>query len=1055
MADLEQDKILMVIPSLSGEKLLARMLPTLRFKRSNVIVLDQGSTDETARVCAECGVEMVQLGHPHTYTEACNLGAQIARQRGSEFLCVSNNDITFRTNVLSELLAEMQRDPRLGIVAPSQVVVNERDGLRELSWRVSWNLDKVEFLHDTNSAHGASERLEADFCELTCALVRMSAVDQIEFLDDHYGFYHEDADFGFRLRQAGYNCAYLPKSQIEHFSGSTFSHDASNRKASYIARNKLYFATKHLGFYVNDISAGMKSNDPSNALNRNVHRYIKNYGLINSPAPELVMSNPGRESSGYLYTDFEAATIPAHWANYTQNYRALFATSEFMRDVFAGNGFGNCFHVPIGVESDIFHPWGPTRRICDAKTYLAFADGRQKQSLRVVLEAWHQFTKRGRNARLILFGEHLRDCTGRPPDTVVRSWGYENARYYEEMIDVYDVLLPFTEHDLAQLYRAVDYTIPAFRGAGSTLAALQSIACGVPCIFSSHGQIAELAIEGGLELAGDLPGRDHGRVMPAGAAHPAMAVVQMVGRLEESYQLSDHDRATLGHRGIYRIRAQSTLRHTAMALREALTHLQAQDPRAALLRLGPMAVDSPKIWHRLSRLTARRVKTVGVLATQFGTVWEERGFSSASRAASVRLRRFVARRLARVSLVSDHMLKPIRAKAIKPFARKPALLQRSALLIGYIDAQLGLGESLRGLALAMAGSSARFSIYPFGFGVEGRRLTPFMAERYDLVNCHAVNVIEVAGDELATVFRHVSECHFDRSYNVLRTYWELSKAPESWRPHLRNIDEIWAPSTFVAESFRTIFDGPITMVPPCIKLPDLELDGHSHFGLDVDRFYFLFSFDYFSFPQRKNPLAVVRAFSDAFLDLSSRVGLIIKSSGKIGHYPHIKEALQASAQDDNRIEIIDKTLSRQEMLALLAAANCYVSLHRSEGFGLGMAEAMALGKPVIATDYSGNTDFLSEATGYPLPYRIRNVAPDEYVHTDGQVWAEPDEAACSAAMTHVFADPEGAAARGRSAQRFIEKQFGTRHVGRIVENRLNEIFELSSTSLPPDRKPSS
>jgi len=131
---------------------------------------------------------------------------------------------------------------------------------------------------------------------------------------------------------------------------------------------------------------------------------------------------------------------------------------------------------------------------------------------------------------------------------------------------------------------------------------------------------------------------------------------------------------------------------------------------------------------------------------------------------------------------------------------------RSSLLIGYIDAQLGLGQSLRGLALAMSRSAAEFSIYPFGVGVEERRGVAYMPERYDLAGSHAVNVIEVMPDELPTVFDHVSREHFDRSYNVLRTYWELAKAPEVWRQHLVTIDEIWAPNAFVAESFRPIFD---------------------------------------------------------------------------------------------------------------------------------------------------------------------------------------------------------------------------------------------------------
>src|SRR4051812_12344736 len=107
------DRIIMVIPSINGGHLLERMLPTLRFRSSNIIVLDQGSSDNTTRICQEAGVELLQLDRPHSYTQACNIGARIARQRNYPFLCVSNNDIVFRSDVLSELLAEMDRDVRL------------------------------------------------------------------------------------------------------------------------------------------------------------------------------------------------------------------------------------------------------------------------------------------------------------------------------------------------------------------------------------------------------------------------------------------------------------------------------------------------------------------------------------------------------------------------------------------------------------------------------------------------------------------------------------------------------------------------------------------------------------------------------------------------------------------------------------------------------------------------------------------------------------------------------------------------------------------------------
>ena len=195
MADLWQDQILMAIPSINGGTLLARMLPTLRFKPSNVVVLDQGSIDETAVVCAGAGVEVIQLGHSHTYTEACNIGARIARDRDHKYLCVANNDIVFRTDVLAELLAEMERIPNsasshrprsswtIHSTANRSPIVSPGTWRQSISCMIS---------RPSTAPRNASN---PTFRELTCALVRMSAIDEIGFLDNEYGFYHRGRRF--------------------------------------------------------------------------------------------------------------------------------------------------------------------------------------------------------------------------------------------------------------------------------------------------------------------------------------------------------------------------------------------------------------------------------------------------------------------------------------------------------------------------------------------------------------------------------------------------------------------------------------------------------------------------------------------------------------------------------------------------------------------------------------------------------------------------------------------------------------------------------------------
>lgn len=1031
-------RVLMIIPSINGARHLERMLPSLRFAASSVVVLDQGSTDDTDAICAAAGVEIVQLGVPHTYTQASNIGADLARRRGAEFVCIANNDIVFTTDVMAELIAEMDRDPRLGVVAPSQIIMDASLSDYPVSYRVYWNLDRVEFFHQFEPGEPGTRRLEADFCEFTCALVRLSAIDTIGFLDDEYGFYHEDADFGLRLRKAGYGCAYLPQSQIYHYSGSTFALDKQSRKAAYIARNKLYFAQKHLGIGVDhaDPDTDLPLGAPRSSEGR-FHVCLSRFGLIDRKAPELVSAFPGAETSGYLLTSCDAARVPEHWAAWRDQYAGVFVPSASSRERFAEAGFRNCFQIPTGIEPDIFSPWGPASRLFDETTYLAVIEGSRHRSLKTILAAWRQFIASGAAARLVLLGEHLTGCMGRAPDTSYRSGPFTVSTFAAEGVDFYETQHMPTAADLARIYRGVDYSIVASAGDSALRPILESLACGIPCLCPSTGPAGELSFANDLSFG----------------LNDDLSLAILLGR---SFALSDCDRKVIGQAGYYHTLASHTVRHTMMALHRTLPELQQRDasrviesvrrrePMAQAIALnGETGLRKATMAKRMANLTARRMQTIGSMTSRLGAHWEENGFKSAFRASYARLDASVRLRSKGISHMRERTIESVRMrlrKASNNDRRSEPTIADSTLLIGYIDAQLGLGESLRGLALALSDAGQTFSIYPFGIGVEGRRGAPYMPERYDTVRAHAINVIEVTPDELPRVLSSVSAPHFDNSYTILRTYWELGRAPEVWRAKLAGIQEIWAPNSFVADSFRTIFDGPITIVPPCVLLPEIDGDVRDSFGLLAGRYYFMFSFDYYSFPQRKNPLGVIRAFRKAFPDPSANVGLIVKSTGAESHFPEIKSALLSAARQDPRIRIIDRSLTRAEMLSLIKTSDCYASLHRAEGFGLGMAEAMAMGKVVIGTDYSGNTEFLREDTGFPVPFSLRPVGAGNYVYPEGQVWAEPDENECAAIMTRVWAEPDEAARRALAGQAFIQQRYSPRSVGRVARERLHEIY---------------
>src|SRR6185437_7144653 len=362
------------------------------------------------------------------------------------------------------------------------------------------------------------------------------------------------------------------------------------------------------------------------------------------------------------------------------------------------------------------------------------------------------------------------------------------------------------------------------------------------------------------------------------------------------------------------------------------------------------------------------------------------------------------------------------------------------LLIGYFEAGFGLGEQARGLASALEAASVPFAVYPYHSFLTGRLLreTPW-ASRYDVDNIHAINVFCMAVDQTPNALKIIGRRHFENSYNIIYTAWELSRAPEAWRADLEFFDELWALSSFATHSFQPIFSKPAHTIPLCINVPAAITGNRKQFRLNAGKFYFLFFFDYNSYPERKNPLAVVKAFETAFRDQTDDVGLILKTTGAPHEYPDVEFQLKSAAKRDSRITLLHGDWPRADVLSLLASVNCFVSLHRSEGFGLGMAEAMALGKPVIATNFSSNVQFLNEDTGYPVPYRIRSVEDQEYPHAAGNVWAEPEVSAAVEFMRHVVRNPDEARKKALQGQVFVRQHFNPKTIGNIVTERLRTL----------------
>jgi glycosyltransferase involved in cell wall biosynthesis len=274
-------------------------------------------------------------------------------------------------------------------------------------------------------------------------------------------------------------------------------------------------------------------------------------------------------------------------------------------------------------------------------------------------------------------------------------------------------------------------------------------------------------------------------------------------------------------------------------------------------------------------------------------------------------------------------------------------------------------------------------------------------------------------------------------YRIAVWYWELENAPPEWARHAALLNEVWAPTTFIHRALSRIMPVPVVPMLPGM-LPPVAPDNmpRAHFGLDPLKFLFLFLFDMNSVMERKNPLATVAAYRQAF-GSSRDVQLAIKVSR--GDADPESFARLQQACDEAGCVLIDCVLSREESYGLLNTCDAYVSLHRSEGFGLTMAEAMFFGKPVVATGYSGNLDFMSADNSLLIPYEMTPLTLDHAVYRKGSLWADPSVPAAAAAMRRLVEQPALARALGERARRDVAETLSLEAYGRRMRARLKEL----------------
>lgn len=374
-----------------------------------------------------------------------------------------------------------------------------------------------------------------------------------------------------------------------------------------------------------------------------------------------------------------------------------------------------------------------------------------------------------------------------------------------------------------------------------------------------------------------------------------------------------------------------------------------------------------------------------------------------------------------------------------------AISAKSVNVAGYFRAELGLGSAARSLVAALAAADIPFNTILFE-GTANRQTHPFVHRQTEAGSAD-INIVCVNADRIATFTEQFGPELFRGRYTIGVWFWEVEDFPVWAHGAFNYVDEVWVASEFMQQTFRKVSPKAVFKFKLPVLKPEIDLSlSRADLGLP-DRFVFLFSFDFFSVLERKNPLGLIEAFTRAFRPAEGPV-LVIKTINGEKRIPEM-EKLRYAARGRPDVILRDGYLSAVQNNSLTALADCYVSLHRSEGFGLTIAEAMALGKPAIATSYSGNLEFMTEENSYLCPAARSEVGPEHEPYPASSHWSEPDLETAAHLLRHVYTNQEEARKKGLRAAQHICKLHEPALSGSLMRDRLAKIRRRRAGTHPP------
>lgn len=382
---------------------------------------------------------------------------------------------------------------------------------------------------------------------------------------------------------------------------------------------------------------------------------------------------------------------------------------------------------------------------------------------------------------------------------------------------------------------------------------------------------------------------------------------------------------------------------------------------------------------------------------------------------------------------------------------KPPVTEPGINVVGYVSSERGVGEVARQIYAAL--QSGGIKATTIDSPADPAEIPKALGSLEDEDHPYDFNLICVNADMLPAVAAGLGPRFFEGRHTAGLWFWEVTQFPDFWRGSFDHVDAVWVGSEHIAQALQPLAPIPVrTIRLPVIPGPAAEMS-RAELGMP-EGFCFLFVFDYRSVFCRKNPLGVVEAFCDAF-EPGSGPSLVIKSICG-DEFPAQREQLLAAVCDRPEIHLIEETIAPAAKNAMIASCDCYVSLHRSEGLGLTMAEAMYFGRPVIATSYSGNLDFMTAENSFLVPHTMVEIGDDAPPYPPDGEWAEPDVEFAARVMSDVYNDPQGAAELGKRAADDIRRTHSLEATCEAIETLVAEADRerLTARLLHPTRGPS-